>query len=186
MIAAVSLLRAVNVAGHNRVRMEALRKLHEGLGLSDVETYVQSGNVVFRAPDVAGLDERIADAVERECGFRCGVVVRTAGELREVVAKNPFARRTDVESGRLLVVFLTREPDAAARARVTALQARPGPEEIRLEGRELFVHYANGAGRSKLSGALIDKATGVVGTARNWNTVRNLLELAEQRAIVTA
>ena len=182
MTAAVALLRAVNLGGHNRIGMEALRALHESLGLRDVQTYVQSGNVVFTAPgrDIGPLPKRIEAAIEPAFGFRCAVILRTAAELRDVVRRNPFAGRTDVESSRLIVVFLSREPDSEARTKALAIKL--GPEETKIEGREVFVFYPNGVGRSKLTVAVMEKALGVVGTGRNWNTVTKLLEMVERRA----
>src|ERR1700684_1843356 len=112
MTSVVSLLRGVNVGGHNMIKMEALRALHESIGLRDVRSYVQSGNVVFRTErkELAPLAQKIEDAIESKFGFRPPVVLRTAAELREVVAKNPFAKRSGIEPGKLLVSFLFDDP----------------------------------------------------------------------------
>src|SRR5579875_3037792 len=91
----VSMLRGVNLGPHRRIKMDALRALYESLGLRDAQTYVQSGNVVFktRERNMASLAKRIEDEIERVFGFRSDVVVRTSGELRAAIAKNPFAGR---------------------------------------------------------------------------------------------
>jgi len=181
MTVAVSLLRAINVGGNNLVRMEVLRALHEELGLTNVKTYVQSGNVVFRtkARDMKVLGRRLEDALERKHGFRPPVLIRTAEELRHTVARNPFAARKGIEPAKLHVVFLAGRPDPAREARMRA--ANRGPEEFYLSGSELYVYYPEGAGRSKFTAAALE----VTGTARNWNTVTKLLAMAEALESVT-
>jgi uncharacterized protein (DUF1697 family) len=181
MIVAVSLLRGVNVGGHNKVPMAPLKTLYESLGFKDVRTYVQSGNVVFRAPgrDITAVAPKIEAGIERAFGFRCAVIIRTAEELKGVVERNPFQGRDDIEPSRLLISFLAGDPDAGARNKFLAINV--GPEELRIENRELYIHYPTGLGRSKLTPALLEKALGMTGTARNWNTVTKLLEMAEDR-----
>lgn len=175
----VSMLRGVNVGGHNMIRMEALRKLCEALGLRDVRTYVQSGNVVFRTGrrDMGQLAAMIEDAIEREAGFRPAVVLRTAAELRDVIARNPFAERDGIEPGKLIITFFASEPGNDAREKVLAMKT--DPEEVRLDGREMYVWFPNGMGRTKLPVAGIEKTLKTPGTGRNWNTVTKLLDMAE-------
>ena len=176
---AISLLRGINVGGNNMVRMEALRSMHEAVGLADVRTYIQSGNVVFRTKlkDPATVGRKIEDAIEKSHGFRPAVVIRTAAELRDVVARNPFAGRPDIEPNKLVVSFLAARPDAAAAERLRAVKANP--EELHLVDRELYIYFPEGMGRSKLV-PMLDKASKIAGTARNWNTVMKLLSMAEE------
>lgn len=178
MTAMIALLRGVNVGGHHQIKMEVLRALCESLGLCNPQTYIQSGNVVFQTKerDTAKLSAQIESAIEKKHGFRPDVVLRTAGELREVIAKNPFAKRKDIEPNKLIVTFLAAEPTAESRATVLAL--KPDPEELRLHGRELYIYFPDGMGRSKFP-AVLGKALKNTGTARNWNTVTKLLEMAE-------
>jgi uncharacterized protein (DUF1697 family) len=179
MPAVISLLRAVNLAGHNKVKMDALRELYESLGLSGAQTYVQSGNVVFRtdAKDMGRLQKRIENGIEQSFGFRTGVMLRSSLELKDVIRRNPFAKRSGIEPNKLLVSFLASEPGPEAKERI--VQIKVGPEELHLDGRELYIYYADGMGRSKLTPAVIERALKVSGTARNWNTVTKLLEMAE-------
>jgi uncharacterized protein (DUF1697 family) len=179
MTTAISLLRGVNVGGHNKIRMEELRELHESLGLRHAQTYVQSGNVVFRtdARDFTRLSKRIADAIEQRFAFRPGVVLRTAADLRGVIAANPFASRRDLDPRRLLVLFLASEPPADARERILRIETQP--DELRTLGRELYIYYPNGMARPKVAWTFIEKILQTPGTGRNWNTVRKLLEMAE-------
>ncbi|MGH9560668.1 MAG: DUF1697 domain-containing protein, partial [Terracidiphilus sp.] len=143
-------------------------------------TYVQSGNVVFRTEerDVGALRERIEKKIEARFGFRPDVIVRTAAELRDVIARNPFAKRRGVEPGKLLVTFLASEPSKEARAKVLAMKIEP--EELKIRGRELYIYFPNGMGKTKLSWMAIAKALGTTGTGRNWNSVTKMMEMAEK------
>ncbi len=174
------MLRAVNVGGHNKIKMDALRALYETLKLRDAQTYVQSGNVIFRSEerDISRLTKRIEDGMQRKFGFRPDVILRTAAEMREVVARNPFAKRRGIEPGKLLVTFLASDPGEEAREKVR--QMKCDPEELRIEGRELYIYFPKGQGRSKLSGAALEKALKTPATGRNWNSVTKMLEMAEK------
>ena len=181
MTVVISLLRGVNVGAHNRIKMEPLRALYESLGLLDVQTLLQSGNVIFRTKerDLVRLATRIRDGFEQTFDFRPEVILRTASELRDVIARNPFAARPGIDPSRLLVIFLAGDPDADARDRVLRIKA--DPEELRMHGRELYIYFPNGMARPKLSAALVERTLKMPGTGRNWNTVTKLLELAERQ-----
>jgi uncharacterized protein (DUF1697 family) len=185
MAVLISMLRGVNVGGHNKVSMGELRELYESLGLQDPQTYVQSGNVVFRTKErnLTALAKRIEDAIERRFGFRVDVIVRTPAELKDVIARNPFGKRRAVDPGKLLVTFLADHPSAEARDRV--LKIKTDPEELRIDGREVYIYFPDGMGRSKLSWPAIGKKLGTTGTGRNWNSVTKLLEIAEQLEVET-
>src|SRR6266404_2474443 len=181
MSAIIAMLRAVNVDGHQKIKMDELRALCASLKLGDPQTYVQSGNIVFTTPerDMPKLAKRIEDAIEKKCGFRPDVILRTAAEMQAVAARNPFAKRKDIELGKLLVTFLARDPGPEARAGV--LKIKTEPEELRMEGRELYIYFPNGQGASKMPWAAVNKALGVPGTGRNWNSVMNMLEMAQAK-----
>jgi uncharacterized protein (DUF1697 family) len=180
MAVVISMLRAVNVGSHGRIKMDALRALYESLGLRDPQTYIQSGNVVFRTKEreLVRLAKRIEDAIERKFGFRPDVVLRTATDLRDAIRRNPFATRRDIDPSKLLVTFLADDPDSEAREKILKINAEP--EELRLDGRELYIYFPNGMARPKLSWTAIAKTLKTSGTGRNWNTVRELLEMAEK------
>ena len=180
MAVLISMLRGVNVGGHNKVSMAELRTLYESLRLQDPQTFVQSGNVVFRTIErnSAALAKRIEDAIEQRFGFRCDVIVRTPDELKDVIARNPFAKRRNIDPGKLLVTFLANHPSAQARDQV--LKIKTDPEELHIDGREVYIYFPNGMGRSKLSWPTIGKKLGTTGTGRNWNSVTKLLEMAER------
>ncbi|HVW84468.1 MAG TPA: DUF1697 domain-containing protein [Bryobacteraceae bacterium] len=179
MTTAVSMLRGVNLGPYKRVKMDALRELYESLGLLDVQTYVQSGNIVFRtrARSLAGVAAKIEAEIEQRFGFSSTVILRTPDEMRRVVARNPFAERSGIEPSKFLVTFLSREPDEDARKKVLGIPAQP--EELRLDGREMYIYFPNGMARPKLSLAAVARALKIPSTGRNWNTVVKLLEMAE-------
>jgi uncharacterized protein (DUF1697 family) len=179
MTAVIAMLRAVNLGSHNRVRMDALCTLCSSLKLRDPRTYVQSGNVVFHTSEreIAKVARRIEDAMERDFGFRTDVIVRTAGEMRDVVARNPFAKRRGLDAKRLLVFFFGNEPGAEAREKIRSIKVNG--EELHLDGRELYIYFPDGQGRSKVSTAAIERMLKTPGTGRNWNSVTKLLEMAE-------
>ena len=176
----ISMLRGVNVGGHHKIKMDALRALYESLGLEDPRTYVQSGNIIFRTKEKssAALAKKIQDAIERTFGFRPEVLLRTTEELRRAIAASPFATSRDLEPGKILVTFLAAVPGAEARATLLAL--KDYPEELHLKGRELYIYFPNGAGKSKLPWSSVEKLLKTTGTARNWNTVTKMLEIAEE------
>ena len=176
----ISMLRGINVGGHHLIKMDALRMLYDSLGLKSAQTYVQSGNVIFRTKDhnLPKLAKRIEDAIEGQFGFRPAVVLRTIAELRQAIGNNPFAERDGVEPNRLLVSFLATDPDSSACENLRMIKT--DPEELHLNGRELYIYFPNGMGRSKLPWARVDKALKTFGTGRNWNSVMKLLELAQK------
>lgn len=172
------MLRGLNVGAHSRIKMDALRSLYESLGLKNPQTYVQSGNVVFTTKErnFARLSNRIEEGIGRKFGFRPRVVLRTASELRDVITQNPFAKRRGIHPGKLLVLFFNEEPDPDDCALLQRVKANG--EEVRGEGRQYYLYFPDGAGRSKLFAA-----TGKLkklGTCRNWNTVTELLAMAEK------
>jgi uncharacterized protein (DUF1697 family) len=173
----VALLRAVNLGQHNKISMADLKALLVGLGFEDVQTLLQSGNVVFEAAGrtAAQLEQALEGAAAKRLALETGFFVRTAKEWQTVVDANPFPKEATVDPGHLLAVVLK---DPVTLANVTALQkAIVGREVVRAKGRCLYVVYPDGIGRSKLTSAMIEKKLGTRGTGRNWNTVLKLAAL---------
>jgi uncharacterized protein (DUF1697 family) len=176
----ISLLRSVNLGAHNKIKMDALRALYASLKLRDAQTYIQSGNVIFRTDerDLLQLAQRIQNAIERKFSCRTAVILRTSAELRDVIARNPFAKRRGIEPNKLLVSFLAADPGPEARANV--LKINTALEELHIDGRELYIYFPNGMARPKISMPAVERALKTPCTGRNWNTVTKLLELAAQ------
>ena len=179
MAVLISMLRGVNLGPHNRIKMDALKCLYESLGLEDPRSYVQSGNVIFRTNEknLAKMAEKIQNGIEKKFGCRPDVLLRTPGEMKKVIAENPFAGR-NLEPGKILVSFLSGVPGGDAQA--TLANLRKYPEEVHLKGRELYIYFPNGAGRSKLPWSQLERLFKVTGTARNWNSVAAMLQIAEE------
>lgn len=173
----VALLRGINVGGRNSVPMKELRTELTAMGLTDVATLIQSGNVVFGAPQRAGarLAEAIADRVEEVFKVHPTVMLRSVDELEAVVANNPF-HEPGVDSAKLHVAFLAKQPTAKAVARLDP--DRSPPDAFAVHGKEIYLQLPNGIGRSKLGGDFFESRLGIPATTRNWRTVTKLLELA--------
>jgi uncharacterized protein (DUF1697 family) len=178
MITHIALLRAVNVAGNRSVAMAKLRELGSSLGFTDVGTLLQSGNLVFAADnhEPATFERLLETEVEKHLGLSTEVFVRTAKQWAAIIAANPFPEEAKRDPSRLLMVALKDKPSAEA---LKALQAiNKGPEIIRADGRQAYIVYPAGIGRSKLTGKLIEAKLGTRATGRNWNTVLKLAALA--------
>lgn len=176
----ISMLRGVNLGPHNRIKMEVLRSVYEKAECEDPRTYVQSGNVIFRTGEKnsAKLAVKIQKAINDEFGFRPDVILRSTKELKAAISANPFAKRANLEPGKLLVTFLADEPSRDAQAMLRDLKTQG--EELHLKGRELYIYFPDGAGRSKLPWSSLAKLMKTTGTARNWNSVVAMLEIAEK------
>jgi uncharacterized protein (DUF1697 family) len=172
------MLRAVNVGGTSRIKMDALRAVYESIGLRDVRTLLQSGNVVFRSTlqDREQLVRRIMQELERQLTLHVDVILRTLAEVASIVERGPVLS-PNADHSKLLVMFLSAVPAATAQSALMKWhRERKGPEMIEMRGPEIYLYYPDGIGRSKLSGAVLESRLNVAGTARNWNTLEKLLE----------
>jgi uncharacterized protein (DUF1697 family) len=171
----VLLLRGINLGAKRRVAMADLRELLADLGLDDVRTHLQSGNVVLRATgSAAALKKKVETALATHCGFAVDVVVRTKAQLDTVVAHDPFAGSA-TDRSRYLVVFLEKAPPAAWRRAIGAGDFQP--DEMAVHGKEIYLWLPGGVHGSRLARSATGKDVGVA-TARNWNVVTRLAELA--------
>jgi uncharacterized protein (DUF1697 family) len=170
----VALLRAVNLGNHKKLAMPALRNLLGGLGHTEVETYLQSGNAVFTAdePDGSRVAAEIEERLAAELGVVTEVILRTSGELREVIDRNPM----EVGDPAKYTVWFLLEPPAPTWLDGLDVAAF-APEEMRAGEQEIYLSLPNGTGRAKLPVAL-GRRLKVPATMRNWRTVTALAELA--------
>jgi uncharacterized protein (DUF1697 family) len=175
----VALLRGINVGGKNPLPMKALAEEFVAAGCGDVQTFIQSGNVIFSAPP--GSDERqlsglLCARLAERFGYTAPLVLRTVEELRTTIANNPYLSMGAPEET-LHVMFLTATPDTA---RVEKLDPDRSPgDEYRVIGREIYLRLPTGMARTKLTNAYFDSKLDVTSTARNWRTTTKLLELME-------
>ena len=180
----LGLLRGVNVGGR-KLAMTDLRAAVASLGYTDVVTYIQSGNVLFTAPDLddSALSAAISGAIAAGTGMDVGVVVLSRNELAEVVSANPYPSEPDPK--KLHAVLLSGPPGTELNERIatvaSAAAATGSSDTIRDEGRVVYLHTPDGFGRSDLAAKLMrllsSPKAGVVGTARNWRTVNVLLNM---------
>jgi uncharacterized protein (DUF1697 family) len=169
MAALIALLRAVNVGGTGKLPMSDLKAMCEELGFADVRTYIASGNVVFTSrKSEAAVKSALEKQLEAYAGKPVGVLVRTADEMAKILADNPFPK---LAPNRTMAVFLDRAPPADTLATIRGQK----DEKIRLGTREIYIHYGEGMGQSKL---VIPAAK--LGTARNMNTVAVLAKMASE------
>jgi uncharacterized protein (DUF1697 family) len=171
----VALLRGINVGGHRKVPMAALRDLAAALGLADVRTYVASGNLVFAgAGEGAALEARLERAIADTFGFTVDVIIRSAADWSAHVRANPMSEESRLHPNQVMMVI---GKDPPTQANVDALAKRASANErVMLAGEAIWIWFGDGAGRSKL-GTPPSKG---VWTSRNWRTVLTLEEMAKQ------
>jgi uncharacterized protein (DUF1697 family) len=177
MPAYIAMLRGINVSGHNTIKMEDLRALCSGLDFRSVETYVQSGNIVFQTTieNPSYLSKRISETILKSFGFDVSVIVRTPKEMRNVIVNNPFVKERDVDSTKLHVTFLSEIAQKSSLKKLEALSTSPDRFYAALH--EIYLHCPGGYGRTKLSNTAIEKALSVRATTRNWKTTNTLFEM---------
>ena len=175
----IALLRGINVGGHKPVAMSALKDLLAELGFHDARSILQSGNLIFRSNprDSTELENLLEAEASKHLGLQADFLIRSANEWRKIVARNPFRKEAEADPGHLLVMFLKSAPKPG---NVKAAQdAIVGRETLRADGRQIYIVYPDGIGRSRLTNVLLEKKLGTRGTARNWNTVLKLAALVD-------
>ena len=172
----IALLRGINVGGGNKLPMASLRAILDGLGATDVQTYIQSGNAVFRhaETDAAKVGDMIGNGIHQRHGFRPRVLALTAAEMARSADANPFPS-AETEPKTLHLYFLAEPSTAPDIEAIRALAS--GSETFRLTDSVFYLHAPDGIGRSKLA-QQVERLLGVEATARNWRTVWNVLAMA--------
>ena len=175
----IAMLRGINVSGHKTIKMEQLRASLAELGFSNIETYVQSGNVVFEAANAsaASLSTTIERKILRDFGFSVPVFLTTSKKVAVIIKQNPFLKSPNIDHSKLHVTFLSEDPPETALEQLQPLAVKP--EQFRIMGREIYLYCPNGYGNTRLSNTAIEKKLSVVATTRNWNTVNTLLAMAQ-------
>jgi uncharacterized protein (DUF1697 family) len=174
----VAFFRGINVGGNHILPMKALAALLAEEGLSDVATYIQSGNVVFRSARATApaLEKRIGAAVSKQHGFQPRVLVLSTAELARAIAANPFPQ-ADADPKQLHLFFLAEKPSSANLDALKALEA--GSEAFELIDKVFYLYTPEGFGVSKLA-TRAERHLGVDATARNWRTAGKVLEMAKR------
>ncbi|WP_424493293.1 DUF1697 domain-containing protein [Salinimicrobium sp. GXAS 041] len=174
----VAILRGINVGGKRKILMKDLKLLFEKLGFNEVQTYIQSGNVIFCGNEIISevtISEEIEQAILEKFGFEVPVIIRTSDEFEKIYSENPFLPETDIS--RLHVTFLGDVPEDENEEKLKNLDF--SPDSFRLIGKNIFIDCAGKYHKTKLSNQFFESKLKVKATTRNWKTVLKLLEMTK-------
>jgi uncharacterized protein (DUF1697 family) len=174
----ISMLRGINVTGSKKVLMAELKLLYEGIGLKDVSTYIQSGNVLFRTTrkeNIETLQTRISEVIKQHYEYDVPVIIRTVEEMEQVIENNPYIKA--YENDKLYVTFLTEAPSKDYIKQLNSIEQ--GADKFELIDREIFLYVPEGYGKTKLSNTFFEKKLKQQATTRNLNTVKKLAALGK-------
>lgn len=180
----LALFRGINVSGHNMIKMEALKKLMEGEGYTNVETYIQSGNVVFESPD--NNRERLGKALEtlmyKEYGYDVVIFMLDEADIRKAVINNPYTGKEPEGQGikKHFVTFLSGIPGSDGIDKMNKYNR--GDDVFKAIGNVMYLKLAQSAADSKLTNVFIENKLNLKATTRNWNTTLKMLEMLEARS----
>jgi len=176
----ISILRGINVSGYKTIKMDALRKIYESLGFKTVQTYIQSGNVVFRykLTEIEKLEKKIAQKIFEQFSFEVPVMVKTFDELNEIVNSNPLVNDPSKDAAHLHVTFLSAKPEKSRIEKIT--EEKYGTGEFAILDKAIYLYCPDGYSNSKLSNTFLESKLKVVATTGNWKTTRELLSMAEK------
>jgi uncharacterized protein (DUF1697 family) len=179
----IAILRGINVSGAKPMKMQELRKTLQNLGFAKVNTYIQSGNVVFTAgrAETSQLADKISEAIKAGFGFDVSVIVLTAAEMQTIIENNPLEDGSK-DSAFLHVTFLSENPAAFDIKTIDA--KKQGDEEIVISGKAVYLYCPHGYGKTKLTNTFLESKLQVAATTRNWKTVTELLKIARQNYFV--
>ena len=163
----IALLRGINVSGKNSIKMAALKAMFESLGFNKVETYIQSGNVIFEneACNTKKLEVKIKEEINNTFGFEVETIVRTEEELINIISNNPLFKEVNIEIDKLHVTLLLNKPEEAI---IDTLELKKEEnEKYKLLGNEVYLYCPNGYGNTKLNNTMLEKKLKVAATTRN-------------------
>ncbi|SMD36653.1 Uncharacterized conserved protein, DUF1697 family [Reichenbachiella faecimaris] len=175
----IALLRGINVSGQKLIKMDALRTSLSKLKYENIQTYIQSGNIIFESSetDQRKLEDQIHQNIQDSFGFDVPVIVRSQAEWRTTFNNNPFVNDRNEDITKLYVTLLSDEPKSENFE--VLLNFRDWPEEMILKGQNLYIFYTMGAGTSKLDLNTIERKLKVQGTSRNWKTTTKLMQMLD-------
>lgn len=175
----VSILRGINVSGKNKILMADLKLLFEKLGFENVHTYIQSGNVIFKAPgtkDDFEIAKRIEKAIDDTFNFKVPVIAFSGDELKATIENNPFVAEKNVDPDKLHVTFLSEKPAEEDVKKMEAFDY--SPDRFIIKGKRVYLYIPGGYGETRLSNKFFENKLKVTATTRNWKTVKKLLEIS--------
>ena len=174
----ISLLRGINVSGKNMIKMDALRNMYESIGLLNSQTYIQSGNIVFKCKSTKKelLEQKISDAIKTYFGFDVPVIVKDIKDFEKIIAENPFLNGRNEDISKLHVTFLSGNPDAAKVDLIS--QGSYDQDEYVFKGNIVYLFCPGGYGKTKLSNNFFESKLKIKASTRNWKTTLELLAIA--------
>ncbi|MDX9947167.1 MAG: DUF1697 domain-containing protein [Bacteroidales bacterium] len=177
----ITMLRGINMTGHNSIKMTRLADMFRQLGYADAETYIQSGNIVFTAHDgyIDDISSGIRRAILSEFNLNIAVITRTLDEMKEIVSVNPFLGEPNFDPSKMAVLFLEYKPSEEQILKVAGIDYPP--DKFQINGSEIYIYCPNGFGKTKLYTNFFEAKMKVTGTARNWRTVNKLMEMAVKK-----
>lgn len=176
----IALLRGINVSGHKKIRMVDLRLMMENLGFENVQTYIQSGNVIFKSgePKSEKLEDQVKTGIADAFGFDVPVLVKKRAEIEQILQDSPFTKVEDLESNRIYYTLLRQEPEKSS---IANLNPNDYPNELfHITRNCVYLNCTKGAGKAKLNNNIIERKLGVSATTRNHRTMLKLIELSEE------
>ncbi len=175
----IALLRGINVSGQKLIKMAELRTQLTEAGLGNVQTYIQSGNIVFESDEKSKqkLEQTIKDKIKADFGFDVPVMVKTVEDLKNAQQNNPYTKDDTRDPKKVYVAFLSGKPLSENMAKLAEVDY--SPEEYQLIDTDFFIHSPMGAGKSKMSNNLIENKLKITATTRNLNTIQRLIDMAQ-------
>ena len=173
----ISMLRGINVSGHKTIKMEALRNLYTRLNFKNVQTYIQSGNVIFQSQETkpADLQQKIAHKILEEFGFEVPVMVKQKADFENNIQQNPFPNE---DLSKVHVTFLSEIPHPENCLKITTLNYTP--DKIEVLGNTVYLFCPEGYGKTKLNNTFLESKLKVIATTRNWKTINELFNIADK------
>ena len=177
----ISMLRGINVGGHNLINMKDLKQMYEAMKFKNVRTYLQSGNVVFSYNDLpdSKISGMIEKQIEKSFGLIISVIIRNTQELEKIIASNPFLKKGKYDFAKIAVLFLNDLPDKELAASLQNPSANS--DEFYISGKEIYLNCPDGLGRTKLNSNFFERKLKLITTGRNWNTICALFEMGKEK-----
>lgn len=176
----ISILRGINVSGRNKIRMEELRQLLENLSFQNIQTYIQSGNIVFDSSekDTKILQDQITSAIKDKYKFDVPALVLNNSELNDIFRNNPYINERGLPEEKLHATILSAKPSKACAIGIVSKKSLP--DEFIIAGRTVYLYCPNGYGRTKLTNNFFENKLKTFATTRNWKTISKLVEIANE------
>ena len=176
----ISILRGINVGGKRKILMADLKKMYERMGFEEVQTYIQSGNVLFQYAEnesLGDIEQKLEKQIEKTFGFHVPVIVKSRDEMARIILLNPFSNEQDFKEEKMYVVFLKQKPE-----QLTALDNIPQTEDQFIVKEDfIFLYFADKISNSVLTNNLFERKLKTSATTRNWKTVQQLIKLTENK-----